>query len=182
MSRFRPCARTTERGFSLLELFVVLSLSGLFIGAVQETLITALRTVDSARRREDIRLQLARALDRLTREASYASEIDTMSSTRFQFDADIDRDGTLENVSSGADPDETDIEYRDLAGDFVRRDSKGDLPLVSDLTSVTYEYLDASGNATSTAADVRIVQIAIGATSGSETISLAGAVYLRNND
>lgn len=155
---------------------------GLFLTAVQETIFTGLRTVDSAHRREDIRLQLAKALDRLTREASYASAIDTLSSTRFQFDADIDRDGALENVSSGTSPDETDIEYRDLSGDFVRRDSKGDIPLVGDLTSVAFEYLDADGSSTSTAADVRVVQITISATSGSETLTLAGAVYLRNND
>jgi hypothetical protein len=155
---------------------------GLFVSAIQESLLTGLRTVDASRRREDVRLQLAKALDQLTREATFASTIDTASSTRFQFDADIDRDGTFENVSSGTDPDETDIEYRDLAGDLVRRDSKGDVTLAGDLTSVTFTYLNASGGSPGTEADVRVVEIALSATSGNETISLAGGVYLRNRD
>ena len=63
MSACGPIVRVSERGLSLLELLIVVSLLSIFIGTVYESVVVGLRTVNAADEREDIRQQLAGALD-----------------------------------------------------------------------------------------------------------------------
>ena len=149
-----------------------MSLLGIFFGGVYETVITGLRTVNMADSREGLRQQMAHAFDLLTREASLANNVDTSTSSQVQFDADLNGDGTTEN----------DILYQVSGTSLQRVYSSGPtLTLVTGLTTLTpFTYLDSSGNATNTAANVRVIEVALTGTRNAETVSLAGAACRRN--
>ena len=178
MSACRRTGRRAERALSLLELLIVISLLGLFIGAVYESVIVGLRVVNASDEREDIRQQLANALDLLLREGSLASNVDNAEDQRFQFDADIDGDGSAN----------TNINYRVQSGDLQRVYSGDTVTLVRDLASLDFDYVDLNGAAmtppvTGASRDnIRVVQVTATATRDNETISLANATHLRNNN
>jgi prepilin-type N-terminal cleavage/methylation domain-containing protein len=164
-------------GFSLFEMMLVVSLLGIFFGAVYETAIVALRAVHAADGREDLRQQLAHALELLTREAALASNVDQAQDQRFQIDADIDGDGG----------NETNINYRLQSGALERVHSGDTSYLVRGVTSLDFDYVDENNAAMSTPVgssdrdDIRVMQVTITAVSGAESISLTSAAYLRNN-
>jgi prepilin-type N-terminal cleavage/methylation domain-containing protein len=165
-------------GFTLLELMIAMSLLGIFAGAIHETVIVGLRAVRVSHIREDVRLQAVRALDRLTREAALCANVDQAQDQRFQFDADLDGDGSTEG----------NINYRVQNGDLERVQGGTSVVLVSDLAGLDFDYVDEAGAAMATPVasgsrdDVRVVQITVTAARGTESISVAGAAYLRNMD
>lgn len=172
MPRCRRTARQAEAGLSLLELLIVVSLLGLFMGAVYESVIVGLRVANASNDREDIRLQLAKTLDQFTREASLASNVRTADSDEFKFDADVDGDGTTE----------TNIRYRVQNGRLERSVGGTTVTLITNLTTLSFTYLDLNNNSwtSGTEADVRVVETSMTATKNNETLSLAHAAYLRN--
>ena len=173
MSACGRTARARERGFSLLELFIVLSLLGLFMGVVQESVVVGLRATNSADKREEIRQQLAGALDHFTREAAMATNVDVATSVRFQFDTpDVNDnnyvyDGTAQTLS-----------HDDAASP--------NRVIVRNLTAFDFDYVDCVGTAyTGTvpgAAEdtLRVVQVTATVTKDNETISVANTAFLRN--
>lgn len=182
MWRSRPIARQTECGFTLLELLVALTLVALLMGGVYEPVFVGLRTVQATDQREDLRTQLARALDRLTREARMTRNVDVADETQFRFDADFTGDG-----QSQAGAGETDIQYRVQNGDFQRsQGTNAAFTLVPDVSAVAFDYVDVTGTAHDvcgggcTASTLRVVQVTITAAKNGETVSLAGAAYLEN--
>ncbi len=171
MWRCRPIVPASKHGTSLVELLVVIALLSVFFGAVFETVITGLRIVNGATDRENIRLQLTKAMDLLTREAMAAYHVDHALSNRFQFDlrvVDGNNDGQADNL--------TNINYQVVNGALQREG----VILVGDLTSLTFTYLDTNGDSTSSAGSVRVMQVTMTAVRNGETISLASATRLRN--
>lgn len=178
MSRCRPTAPASERGFSLLELLITISLLGIFMAAVYESVISGLRMANASDEREAIRQQLAHALDLLTREAAIASRVDNAEDQRFQFDADLDGNGTTEN----------NVNYNVSSGDLQRTYNGITVTLIRDLSSLDFDFVDSGGSTLSTPVGnqplrdtIRVVQITVTATNDNETISLTSAAYLRNN-
>ena len=156
-----------------MEVMIVVMLFAIFMGAVYETVIVGLKAANSADEREDIRTQMARAMDQMTREMVAAYNVDNAEDQRFQFDArDINGDGSNDD----------NINYVVTSGDLLR----GSLLLVKDLSSLDFDYLDSSGTAMTTPVaggsrnNVRVVQITMTAVKDQETISLTGAAKLRN--
>ena len=169
-----------SEGLSLLELLIVISLLGIFMAAVQESVVYGLRTVNAADEREEIRRQLASALDRLTREARMARNVDNATSTRFQFDADFDGSGS----STGT---ERNINYEVQSGVLIREHSGGSVvTIVPKLTSLTYDYRDLNDADMTppvtggSRADIRVVQVTMTAVYDQESITVADSVYLTN--
>lgn len=172
---------------------VSVSLLAVFIGAMYETVLTGLRAVNAGDERERLRMELTNALDRLTREASMARNVDRGRDTRFQFDADYDGDGS----SSGS---ERDVNYNyDAANQALQRDNSGGstITIASHVTSLDFDYLDSAGAPTYTSCDstsgcgvagdgtccrseVRVVLITMTGTNDQETVSVTDAVALRN--
>jgi len=155
---------------------------GIFIGAVYESVIIGLRAVSTANDREIVRQQLIRALDRLTREASAANTVDYAQDQRFQFDADLDGDGSSEN----------NINYAVSSGVFQRSYGSETLNLVSNLTSLDFDYVDENnvlnGSCDFTSScgsrccrsDVKVAHLTMTATKNNEVFSITGAVCLRD--
>ena len=182
MSACAPTARTAERrraaaGFTILELMIVASLMGIFFGTVYETVIVGLRLADAADERENIRQQLAHALELLGREAGVAANVDVAEDQQLQFDADLDADGAVDQ----------DILYRVRNGDLERSYNGVTTVLVRDLASFDFDFADLNGATLTTpvtgcALDwLRLGRITASATRDAETVSLASAVYLRDN-
>lgn len=167
-----------ERGLTLIELFLVVILLGLFFGAVYESVIVGLRAANAADERENIRQQLTNALDILTREAALASNVDVAADQQFQFDADLDGDGATEQ----------NINYQVSGGDLQRVYNGVTITLSRDLSALDFDYTDSGGSALSTPVGnqplrdtIRLVQVTTTAVNDDETIALPNAVYLRNN-
>ena len=170
--------RSAECGVTLIEMIIVVTLLGIFMGAVYESVIVGLRAANSSDERESIRQQLANALDILTREAALASTVDLAQDQQFQFDADLDGNGTTEN----------NINYQVNSGDLQRIYNGVTVTLVSDLTSLDFDFTDSSGADMTTPVGsptnrdtIRVTQVTTTATRDNETLSLASAAYLRNN-
>lgn len=162
-------------GLTLIEMMIAIILFAVFAYAVQDAVLMGLRVVNWTTEREDARRQLATALERLTREAAAAYNVDNSTSTRFQFDArlvDNDADGDPENL--------TNINWRVQNGDLERVQGGTTVVLMRDLASLTFTYLDSAGSATTTANDVRVMQVTASATVDSETITMATSTYLRS--
>lgn len=160
-----------QRGLSLIEIMVVISMMGMFFGGVYETVLAGLRTMSAADDREEIRLRLTSALDRFTREAGTASNLDTAQAAQFQFDTP-----SVNNVVYA---------YTGSTGILTRDDAGAGSPLVTilrNLTEFDFEYLDClgavygSGNIDT----IRIVRASATVTRGGETVSVWSAAHLRN--
>lgn len=172
--RISPCRRINQRaeaGFSLLELFIVLCLLGLFMGVVQEVVIVGLRAVHAADAREEIRQQLASALDRFTRDASIANNVDVAQTARFQFDT----------------PSVNNVDYVYSSGTLTRNDaSSSQITILRNLTAFDFDYVDCQGTvytgtvASSAEDSLRVVQVVATVTKDQETIALTKSVFLRN--
>jgi hypothetical protein len=159
-------------------LLITISLLGIFMAAVYESVISGLRMANASDEREAIRQQLAHALDLLTREAAIASRVDNAEDQRFQFDADLDGNGTTEN----------NVNYNVSSGDLQRTYNGITVTLIRDLSSLDFDFVDSGGSTLSTPVGnqplrdtIRVVQITVTATNDNETISLTSAAYLRNN-
>ena len=174
-------------------MMVSMSLLAIFIGAMYETALTGLRAVNSGDERERLRMELTNALDRLTREASMARNVDRATDTRVQFDADYDGDGS----STGS---EDNVNYNyDSSSQILQRDNSGGstITIASHVTSLDFDYLDSAGSPTYTSCDstsgcgsagdgtccrseARVVLITMTGTNDQETVSVTDAVNLRN--
>ena len=184
MSASRRIAPRTDqkaqRGLTLLELLLVLGLLALFGVAVYDTVVMGLRVASATDHREEIRQEVANALERFTREASMADVVDYSTNSRFQFDADLDGNGTVE----------TDINYQVTSGTLQRTYAGRTLTLIPDLGSLDFDYINASGAEYDdydsgcggcARTNIRVVQINVTATQNSETITTGSAAFLRNN-
>lgn len=145
---------------------------GLFLGTMQESLMTGLRAVASADDREHIRQQLAGALERFARDASHASNVDAAQTDNFQFDTP-----SVNNV---------DYDYDSSAGTLTR-DAGSSQIILRNLTAFDFDYVDCQGtlytgtvSGSSTEDSLRVVQVVATVTRDQETISVAQAVFLRN--
>ena len=158
-------------------MILVIMLMAIFFGTVYEVVIVGLHVATAADQREDVREQLANALERLSREASLASNVDVAEDQQLQFDADITADGTIDQ----------DIIYRVQNGDLERSYSGITTVLARDLASWDFDYTDLNGTTLSTPVTgnnlnwLRVGLITASATRGTETVTLATAVCLRDN-
>lgn len=158
-------------------MILVIMLMAIFFGTVYEVVIVGLHVATAADQREDVREQLANALERLSREANLASNVDVAEDQQLQFDADITADGTIDQ----------DIIYRVQNGDLERSYNGITTVLARDLASWDFDYTDLNGTTLSTPVTgnnlnwLRVGLITASATRGTETVTLATAVCLRDN-
>lgn len=163
----------SPRGFTVIELMLVTVLLAIFFGAVYETAIAGLRTVDAADEREEIRGQLAATLDRLTRELALCDNVDAATDSRFQCDTP-----SVNNVE---------YTYSSSNDELTRDDAAVSARIVlRNATAWDFDYVDSAGAALSTPVagasedTIRIVQVTATAALDAETLSMTSAVYLRN--
>ena len=171
--------RANSEGFTILELFIVITLLGLFLAAVQESLITGLRATHTADNREAVRRELANALDQFVRDVSQAQDVD---------DADL-LDGSNTGQFQFDTPSVSNVEYSyDASADTLSYDDANvsQRIIARYVTSFDLTYVDNTGAtlsepvAGSSEDNIRVVQVTATATIGDETLTLSDAAYLRN--
>ena len=165
--------RNRASGFTLLELLLAMGLLGVVAAVAYDAVIVGLRATSAAAQREELRQQLAAALDRMARDMAVASDVDEAQDGRFQFDTPAVND--VDYVYDGTDQE---LSRDDAAG--APRD------ILRYVTAFDFNYFDSSGTQLSTPVSgsaedtIRVVQIIATMNRGTETITVATAVYLRN--
>lgn len=155
-----------KKGFTTVELVLVLAILGVMAFLLSPTMLSALRSYDIIQSRKELVNQGRAAMERMAAEISYiqsASDVvDVSSSTSFQFEY----------------PDGTPITYS-LSGTSLMR---GADILADNISSLTFTYYDGTGATTSTAANVRRIKIGLVLDDPGDhgTLSLSTQVFLRN--
>lgn len=153
-----------ERGFTLIELLVSMGVGLSILAAVTTTSISLSRTYNAQQQLNEMQQNARAAMDLITREVKMAGYDPTgesfdgipYDSSQLQIRADLNGDG---DINDGKE----DITYT-FAGspDFrILRNSGTNEVLAENIQAFTFNYLDSAGNATTTSADIRQVQIAI---------------------
>ena len=171
----------SERGFSLLEMLIVLAIFTFIVGGIFSNLSQSQIRYQFEQEVAEVQQSARNAMDIMEREvklagfpkASYydsaqnwtsansnkvAAGFITLAATNMVFEADVEEDGIVERV-----------DYNLASGTLSRsaqdKQAGGGAPaavrqvLANNVTALTFTYLDSTGTATATAADVKFVQI-----------------------
>ena len=171
----------SKRGFSLLEMLIVLAIFTFIVGGIFNNLSQSQIRYQFEQEVAEVQQSARNAIDIMEREiklagfpkASYydsaqnwtsansnkvAAGFITISATNMVFEADVEEDGIVDRV-----------DYNLASGTLSRsaqdKQAGGGAPaavyqvLANNVTALTFTYLDSTGTATATAADVRFVQI-----------------------
>jgi len=192
----------TERGATLVELFITLTLLGIILGAVCTSFVSQ-RTVAAVHSQRGALIQQAQAaLELVTRELRRAGTNPTgaaftpvtYSATQLEIRADLNGNGTTDTT---ADPDEHLIYAYDSTNTQITRNAgNGAQPLVEHIRAFTFQYLDSAGNPVLSSSptvnsDIRQLQISITAqtasadprytpNNGYRTFTMTSLINLRN--
>ena len=171
----------SKRGFSLLEMLIVLAIFTFIVGGIFNNLSQSQIRYQFEQEVAEVQQSARNAIDIMEREiklagfpkASYydsaqnwtsansnrvAAGFITITATNMVFEADVEEDGIVERV-----------DYNLASGTLSRsaqdKQAGGGAPaavyqvLANNVTALTFTYLDSTGTATATAASVRSVQI-----------------------
>ena len=155
----------TEHGFSLIELITALGISGIVLAAVTATFISQSRSYDAQEQINGMQQAARAAMDIITREVRMAG-YNTNGGLTFDgiiYDTtEIRVQANLDGDADTGDPDEDIIYAYDTVDDVITRETGGNTEtLVEDIDVFTFQYLDESGTATTTSANIRQIQITI---------------------
>lgn len=145
--------RGPGRGFTIVELLVVLVVTGMVSAALAKVFVSQYRTYRGQNETMQAVLEARTALDLLVREARQAgfdprgvagAGLTHMTADSVGWSADLDADGSIEG--SGPQGDERVRYFFDSAADaLVRRTAAGDEVVVRDVEFVELAYLDRLG-------------------------------------
>lgn len=155
----------TEHGFSLIELITALGISGIVLAAVTATFISQSRSYDAQEQINGMQQAARAAMDIITREVRMAG-YNTNGGLTFDgiiYDTtQIRVQANLDGDADTGDADEDIIYAYDTVDDVIERTTGGNTEtLVEDIDVFTFQYLDESGTATTTSANIRQIQITI---------------------
>lgn len=161
-----------SRGFTLIELVLVIILIGIIAGVIALPLLEGTKGWFQATTRETITESGRVAMERMMREirntgrkADNTPCISSAASSTFTFS---DINGDLTNCNSTT---------FSLSGANIQRNG---INLSDNVQSLTFSYYDANNAPTAVAANVRRVVIEIVSTRGGETVRKYSEVYLAN--
>ena len=200
MGKCYYCKKEKDSGFTLIELLIAIAIASLLIGALSNAFLSQHKTFDAQEPVTEM-IQDARAtMDVISREAKMAGYNPTgavivgvpYSATQLQIRADLNGDGETDGTASNDDTNEEIIYTYDGTNKRINRDTGGGAqPLAENIQSFTFHYYDADGNTTTTAADIRQIELTITArtsepdpnyeqNSGYRTYTLSSYITPRN--
>ncbi len=153
-----------EQGFTLAELLVATLISGVILGAIATTFVAQSKIYDAQEQVTEMVQSARAAMDMMSREIRLAGYDPTganftgitYNTSQLEVRTDLDGDGDTsdsnEDITYTYDSSNLQI-YRNTGG--------GAQPLAENIQSFTFAYLDSTGTATTTSANVRQVQITI---------------------
>ena len=158
-----------ERGATLIELFITLTLLGIILAAVCSSFVSQRKVAAVQNQRSVLVQQAQAAMDLLTRELRRAGTNPTgtafpsgtypvtYSATQLEIRANLDKSN-----DTTADTDEHLIYAYDSTNKRISRNAgNGAQPLVENIRAFTFGYLDSAGNATTVSSAIRQLQISI---------------------
>ena len=160
----RPLRKRVDPGFTLIELLVVLSIQGILLAAVLTTSTGQITAYDLQEQLNAMQQNARAAMSLVIREARTAGYDPagagfaglTYHPDRLIIAADHNGDGDL------FDSNERVVYSHDPARLKLRRNTGGGgQPVAEDVQGFAVEHLDAAGNATTVAADIRRVRITV---------------------
>lgn len=166
MMKFYQHKFSSEKGFTIVELVLVIGLMALLTTVLAPFVETGFKNYDKVASRRAVLSEARLAFDRIVKEVrlieSSSDVIDANSSSSFEFEY----------------PNGTSITYS-LSGTDLLRNSD---VLAENVSSLSFDYLDASGSSTTTEADVRRVEISMtfDAEGDHGDLTLRTQVFLRN--
>lgn len=156
------CGRRLAKGFSLIELIIVIVLLGIIAGVGSQLMAAGFRSYFLGRDLTAADWQGRLALERMTREIrEIPSSVDltTMAANQIGFN---DMSGNAVSYSLGA---------------SLLRNIQ---PLADNVTALNFTYLDGNGAATAVAADVRFISIGVDISRGGASMTLRTMVHARS--
>lgn len=157
-------------GFTLVELLVAMALSLVVLTSVSSAFISQRKTYDAQEQMTELIQGTRGVIEIITREVKLAGFNPTgsttlvgipYSTTQLEIRADLDGDGT----AIASDTNELIIYTHDGTNLEIDRDAGQAFSyaklLAENIESFTFDYLDGDGNATTTTADIRMVEITI---------------------
>ncbi|NQT10838.1 MAG: prepilin-type N-terminal cleavage/methylation domain-containing protein [Desulfobacteraceae bacterium] len=183
-------SKNKESGFTLVELLIAMTIGLIILAALSSTFLIQRKTYDVQEQIVEM-VQTARAaMDMITREIRMAGYDPTgagfdgiiYNADQLQIETDINGDGNILNDDGSYDSNEH-IVYKYYDKDSIypyqtkRKTGNGNFqPFAENIQSFIFDYLDSSGSATTTTADIRQIRITITART-----SKADADYSANN-
>ena len=157
-------------GFTIIELLIALTLSLVVLTSVSGAFVSQRKTYDAQEQMTEMIQGTRAVMEIFTRDVKLAGFNPTGSTTlvgipynttQLEIRADLDGDGT----ATSSDTNELIIYTHDSTNLEIDRDAGQAFSyaklLAEDIESFTFDYLDADGNATTTAADIRMIEVAI---------------------
>ncbi|MBW2558494.1 MAG: prepilin-type N-terminal cleavage/methylation domain-containing protein [Deltaproteobacteria bacterium] len=183
----------SDRGFTLIELLIAMAVGLVLLGAMYGVFTMHNKTFGTQEQIAEMQQNARAAMDMMTREirmagynpAGIAFDGITYSASQLQVKADLDGNGTIagqENII---------YKYDSANYQVTRNIGSGDQPLIENVQTFTFDYLDSAGNSTTTTANIRQIRITITArtsepdpdyapNSGYRTYTLTSVITPRN--
>ncbi len=188
--------KNCERGFTLIELLIAMAIALVVITSISSAFISQRKTYAVQEQITAMTQDARAALDMISREGKMAGYDPTgvgivgipYSATQLEVRADLNGDGDTSDTHE-------DITYTYDSTDkqIDRNTGGGAQPFAENIQSFTFQYYDIDGNTTTTAADIRQIDITItartskpdpdyGPNSGYRTYTLSSYVTPPNLD
>lgn len=166
-----------KKGFTLIEVIIVISLLSILIGSLSWIFVVGLRTWNSGSNRAEIRQDSNLALETVIRNLALASNITAAASDNITFSADVDEDSVDDTVSFSL----------DVLNKRLNRTINGTTTiLASNVQDFALSYCQANTEATFTPLsqedrdNIRVVKVALTMNKADETFALNSSAYTRN--
>jgi type IV pilus assembly protein PilW len=150
-------------GFTLVEMLVALLIISIISGAAYSMFASLNRSYTTQSVASAVQQRVRAALDFMVRDIRMAgldplrtagAEIISATATTLQFTADKNRDGDVNDAGE-------DITYNVTGGSLQLTDDQGTEVLTGNVNNFSFVYFDQDGVVTTTAADVRLVEISM---------------------
>jgi len=158
--------KNCERGFTLIELLIAMAIGLVVITSISSAFISQRKTYAIQEQIAEMTQNARAAMDMISREVKMAGYDPTgagivgvpYSATQLEVRADLNGDGDT------SDTHENIIYTYDSANKQIDRNTGGGAQAFAEgIESFTFQYNDSTGNATTTAADIRQIEITISA-------------------
>lgn len=163
-----------SEGFSFVELLIALALSLIVLTSVSSAFISQRKTYHAQEQMTEMIQGTRAVMEVITREIKLAGFNPTgnsslvwipYSTTQLEIRADLNGDGEFDGTSSANDTNEQIIYSHNGTNLEIVRDAGQTFSyaklFAENIESFTFDYLDGDGNTTTTAADIRMIEITI---------------------
>jgi len=156
--------KNRENGFTLIELLIAMALALVVIGALSGAFVSQRKAFNTQEQVSEMIQGARAAMDMIGSEVKMAGYDPTRagivgipySATQLEVRSDLNGDGDT------SDQHENIIYTYDSGNKQIDRNTgSGGQPFAENIQSFTFQYLDSGGNATTTAADIRQIEITI---------------------